>query len=108
MSGTSVLVTVLVVGIGSVAFRLLPLLGASRIPDRLTQVAGWAGLSVLASLTVRAVLHHEDAAVPGARVAAAVAVAACLMIAFRGRSLLVSVAAGAATYLAIAGVAQLL
>lgn len=103
----TVLLAVLVVGAGSVAFRVLPLLGASRIPDRVTQVAGWAGLSVLASLTVRAVLHHEDAAVPGARVAAALAVAACLVIAFRGKSLLLAVAAGAATYLSIAAVVSL-
>lgn len=49
----SVLIAVLLVGAGSLVFRLAPLLCARRIPDRLTVVAGWAALSVLVAMTVR-------------------------------------------------------
>ena len=97
----SVLLAVLVVGGGSLLFRLAPLLGARRLPDGLTRVAGWAGLSVLAAITVRAVAAHRDPAVPAAPLLAAVSVAAGLYLAFRGRSLLLSAAAGAGCYLAL-------
>ena len=96
-----VLLAVLVVGAGSLLLRLAPLLGARRLPDRLPRIAGWAGLSVLAAFTVRAVLGHHDPAVPGAPVLAALAVAGGLFLAFRGRSLLFAVAAGTACYLVL-------
>jgi branched-subunit amino acid transport protein len=97
----SVLVAVLAVGAGSLLFRLLPLLGASLLPDRLTRVAGWAGLSVLAAITVRAVATFHDPAVAGAPLLAALGVGAGLLLAFRGRSLLLAVAAGGAFYLVL-------
>ena len=62
----SVLIAVAIVGAGSLVFRLAPLLGARRIPDRLTVLAGWAALSVLVAMTVRSVLDHQDPTVPGA------------------------------------------
>ena len=95
----SVLLAVLVVGVGSLAFRLAPLLGADRLPDALTRVAGWAGLSMLAALTVRSVLRHEDPAVTAAPLLGAAAVGVCLLLTVRGAFLLVAVAAGGATYL---------
>jgi branched-subunit amino acid transport protein len=97
----SVVVAVLAVGAGSLLFRLLPLLGANRLPDHVTRVAGWAGLSVLAAITVRAVVAFDDPAVVGAPLVAAVAVGAGLYLAFRGRSLLLAVAAGAGCYLVL-------
>lgn len=103
----NVLLAVLAVGLGSLLFRVAPLLGANRLPDGLTRVAGWAGLSVLTALTVRAVLHHEDPGVPAAPLLAAVAVGAGLLLAYRGRSLLVAVGAGATTYLLLAGLTRL-
>lgn len=100
----SVLLAVLAVGGGSVLFRLAPLLGAHRLPDGLTRVAGWAGLSVLTAITVRAVAAHHDAGVPAAPLLAAVSVATGLCLAYRGRSLLVAAATGAGCYLVLTAV----
>lgn len=103
----SVLLAVLVVGLGSLLFRLAPLLGAERLPDRITRAAAWAGLSVLAAITARSVATHQDASVaqlvPAPLVAAA-AVGLGLFLAHRGRSVLVAVATGAAAYLVLSGV----
>jgi branched-subunit amino acid transport protein len=104
----SVLVAVLLVGAGSLAFRLAPLLGANRLPDPVARVAGWAGISVLAAITARAVLHHEDASVSAAPLLGAVAVGTCLVLAARGRSLLVAAGAGGTTYLLLAALVRLL
>ena len=98
----SVLIAVLVVGAGSLAFRAVPLLGAQHLPTVLTNAAGLAGLAVIAALTTRAVLHHEDAGVRGAPFIAAVSIGIGLVLAFRGRSVAVAVAAGLATYLVLA------
>ena len=98
----NVLLAVLAVGGGSLLFRLAPLLGARRLPDRLTRVAAWAGLSVLTAITVRAVAAHRDPAVPAAPLLAAVCVGVGLYLAFRGRSLLLAAAAGAGCYVVLA------
>ena len=98
----TVLIAVLVVGAGSLLFRAAPLLGARHLPDPLTNAAGLAGLAVIAAMSTRAVLHHEDAGIPAAPVVAAVSIAAGLLLAFRGRSVQVAVAAGLATYLVLA------
>ena len=100
----TVLIAVLLVGGGSLLLRVVPLLAARSIPDRLTSLAGWAGLSVLAAMTVRAVLHYHDPSVPAARTVAAVSVGLGLLLAFRGRSVLVAVGAGGATYLVLAAI----
>ena len=49
--GARVSIAVLVVGLGSLAFRLVPLVAARRVPARLSTVAGWAGVAVLAAYT---------------------------------------------------------
>jgi branched-subunit amino acid transport protein AzlD len=95
----TVLLAVAMVGAGSVVFRLAPLLGAGLIPHRLTVLAGWAGLSVLVAMTVRAVLRYQDPAVPAASLVAAASVGLGLVLAFRGRSVLLAVALGALAYL---------
>lgn len=95
----NVLLAVLAVGAGSLTFRLGPLLGADRLPAAVTRVAGWAGLSMLAAVVVRTVLHHEDSGVPAAPLLGAAAVTVCLLLTARGVSLLLAVAAGGATYL---------
>jgi branched-subunit amino acid transport protein len=97
----TVLLAVLAVGAGSLLFRLVPLLGAEWLAEPVTRVAGWAGLSVLAAITVRSVLQHQDPTVSGAPLLAALSVGAGLVLAFRGRSQLVAVAAGAAVYLVL-------
>jgi branched-subunit amino acid transport protein len=99
----TVLAAVAVVGAGSLLFRLGPLLGAERLPDGLSRAAGWAGLAVLAAITVRTVVNHRDAEVPAAPVLAAAAVTAGLYLAVRGRPLLISMTVGAASYLALSG-----
>lgn len=96
----NVLLAVLAVGAGSLTFRLGPLLGADRLPAAVTRVAGWAGLSMLAAVVVRAVITHHDPAVPAAPLLGAGAVAVSLLLTARGVSLLLAVAAGGATYVA--------
>ena len=97
----TVLLAVLVVGMGSLLLRVVPLMGARRLPDRVAAYAEYAGMAVLAAIVVRAVMLHRDADVPGAPLVALVSTACGLVVAYRGRSVLASVAAGAATYLAI-------
>ena len=94
-------VALLLVGAGSVAYRLLPLLGAARVPDELSKVAGWAGVSVLATVAVRGVLHHRDDGIPWAVPVALVSVALGLTFAARGRPPLVVLGVGAGTYLVL-------
>ena len=105
----TVLFAVAIVGIGSLLLRMLPLLGAARIPDRVTVHAARAGIAVLAAMIVRAVFQHHDSSLMfdtvTAPVLAAVAVGAGLVLAYRGVSLLVSVGSGLATYVLLATVA---
>ena len=100
----TVAIAVLVVGLGSLLFRTLPLLAARRLPDRLATHAEHAGLAVLAALIVRAVVLHRDAHLTTAPLVALAATAVALVVAYRGRSLLVAVVAGGATYVAMAAV----
>ena len=95
----TVSIAVLLVGAGSLVLRVAPLLAARRIPDRVTSLAGWAGLAVLAAMTVRAVLQHRDSSIPDAPLAAAISVGIGLLLALRGRSVAISVGAGASAYL---------
>ena len=57
----TVLMTVLVVGTGSLLLRVVPLVGAGRLPDRVAAYAEHAGVAVLAAIVVRAVVLHRDA-----------------------------------------------
>jgi hypothetical protein len=102
----TVLIAVALVGLGSVLLRVLPLLGAARIPDRLTIHAGRAGIAVLAAMTVRTVVQHDDDSLMGASVTApvlaALAVSFGLWLAYRGSSLLLAVSAGLASYVLVA------
>ena len=98
----NVVVAIALVGAGSLLLRIVPLVGARRLPDALAEVAEVAGLGLLSALVVRAVVLHQDAAIPGDPVVAALALGCGLLLAFRGRSTLVAVAAGAATYLVLA------
>ena len=103
----SVVIAVLVVGLGSLLFRAVPLVGAHRLPVRLAEAAGFAGVAVIAAITVRTVLHHQDGGVPAAPLAAALAVGVGLLLAFRGRPVPVAVGAGLASYLLLTAVASL-
>lgn len=94
-------VALVLVGAGSVAFRLFPLLGAARVPEAVSTVAGWAGLSVLCAVTVRGVLNHQDQSIPWAVAVAAVSVGVGLAVAARGKGMLLVLGVGAATYLAL-------
>ncbi len=104
----TVLFAILAVALGSLLFRVVPLLSAGRLPEQVTQAAAWAGLAVVAGISVRSILLFEDGSVPAAPVAAAVSVAAGLALAFRGRSVLVAVGVGTSTYLVISAVAATL
>jgi len=97
----NVLLAVGVVGLGSLVLRLAPILGSERLPERVARASGRAGLAVLAALVVRSVVTHQDASLSGPTLAPLVAVVAVglgLFLAYRGRSVLTTVAAGAATY----------
>ena len=92
------------VGAGSLAFRLLPLLGAARVPEAVSRAASWAGLSVLVAVTVRGVLNHQDASIPWPVLVALVSVTLGLAAAARGRSTLLVLGIGAGSYLALSAV----
>jgi branched-subunit amino acid transport protein len=98
----NVLLAVLAVGVGSMAFRLLPLLTGRKVPAVLARGASWAGLSVIAGITIRSTLLLEDPGVPLAPVAGVLAVTVGFVLAFRGRSVLVAVGAGCASYVVLA------
>lgn len=97
---TTVMV-ILIVSIGSLLFRLAPLLGASRVPDSFSRTATWAGLSVLTAITIRGVLHHQDDGTPAATLVAAISVGLGLLLTASGRSILVVLAVGTGSYLAL-------
>ena len=102
----TVAIAVAVVGAGSLMLRLLPLVGATLIPDRLTVHAARAAMAVLAAMTVRTVLRHHDGALADSLVTppvvAALAVGLGLWLAYRGRSVLVASGVGLATYVVLA------
>lgn len=95
MSGVTAL---LLVGFGSVAFRVLPLVGAARLPDAVSRAAAWAGIGILVAITVRAVLQHQDPALALPVPAAVVSVLAGLVLSALGRPMLQVLLAGAGTY----------
>jgi len=94
-------VALLLVGAGSLAFRALPLLGATRLPGAMSTVAGWAGVSVLTAVSVRGVLDHRDNSIPWAVPVAVISTAVALVVASRGRGMLVVLGVGAGTYVAL-------
>ena len=102
----STALAVAVVGAGSLLFRLLPLVGSTLIPDRLSVHAARAAMAVLAATTVRTVLRHRDDTLAGslvtAPVLAALAVGLGLWLAYRGRSVLVASSVGLASYVVLA------
>ena len=100
----NVVLAVLAVGVASLAFRLVPLLTGRAIPTVLARGASWAGLSVIAGITVRSTLLVEDPGVPLAPLAAVLSVASGFVLAFRGHSVLVAVGAGCASYVVMAAV----
>jgi branched-subunit amino acid transport protein len=93
---------VLALGAGSFALRVAPLLTTRHLPDRLTAAAGAGGLSVLVGFSARSVLEYADPGTPYAVLVAAVSVGIGLVVAFRGRGVLASIAVGLAAYLALA------
>lgn len=95
------ILALLLVGAGSIAYRLIPLLGAARVPEALSRAATWAGLSVVAAVTVRRVLEHQDHSIPWPAGVAAVSVALGLALAARGRPMLLVLAVGAGTYVVL-------
>lgn len=95
------LVAMGVIGVASLALRVVPLLSARRLPDQVAHAAGAGGMSVMAAITARAVLEYSDPATPYAVPVAALAVAAGITTAFRGRGVIMSAAAGTVVYLVL-------
>ncbi len=98
----NVVLAVLAVGASSLAFRFVPLLTGRQIRVALARGATWAGLAVIAGITVRSTLLLRDPAAPLAPVIAPLAVTVGFVLAFRGRSVLVAVGAGCASYVVLA------
>jgi branched-subunit amino acid transport protein len=97
----TVLLAVLVVGTGSLLLRVVPLLGATRLPDQVAAYAEYAGVAVLAAIVVRSAVLHQNPDLPGAPLVATAATATGLLVAYAGRSILLAVATGGLTYVAI-------
>ncbi len=100
----TLIAAVILVALGSALFRLLPLLADARVPDRLTHVASFAGLSALVAIVVRGVLTHRpsDGVPSGASTAAAAAsVLVGLLGARRGWPLAVVVVTGLGCFAAL-------
>lgn len=93
----SLLLAAAVVGTGSVLMRVLPMLGARHLSDAVAEAAGWAGLGVIAAMTVRALLSPQAAVGVLGCVPGALAVGVGIFLASRGRSVLVAVGAGLVT-----------
>jgi branched-subunit amino acid transport protein AzlD len=104
----STVLTVLAIGVGSLALRVVPLLTTRRLPDRLTAAAGAGGVSVLVGFAVRSVLEYADPATPYAVPVAIAAVVVGLGAALRGRGVLASTAVGLTAYLVVAGAIEAL
>jgi branched-subunit amino acid transport protein AzlD len=94
-------VALVLVGAGSLAFRLLPLLGATRVHEFVSTVAGWAGVSAMTAVAVRGLLQFRDDSTPYAVPVAVVSAGVALTFAARGRGMLVVLGIGAGTYLAL-------
>lgn len=97
----SVCIAVLVVGLGSLAFRLVPLVAAQRVPTRVSAVAGWAGVAVLTAYVVRTVVQHHDPAVPAAWLVAVIAVGSGLVVVARRGSVLLALGACGVVYVGV-------
>ena len=82
--------------------NVVPVSTGRQVPAALARGASWAGLSVIAGITIRSTLLLEDPGVPLAPVAGVLAVAVGFVLAFRGRSVLVAVGAGCASYVVLA------
>ena len=100
----NVLLAVLAVGAASMAFRLVPLLTGRQIPATVARAASWAGLAVIAGITVRSTLLLDDPSVPLAPVVAVSSVTIGFALAYRGHSVLVAAAAGCASYVLLGAV----
>lgn len=98
----NVVLAVLAVGAGSMAFRVVPLITGRQVPPALARAASWAGLAVIAGISVRTTLLLRDPATPLAPVVAVLSVAVGFVLALRGRSVLVAVGAGCASYVVLA------
>ena len=91
------LLVVLAVGAGSYLMRSGPILwhGRAQPPPWVDRAALLAATSALSAVVTSAVLHHERAGHPEARMAAIVAVAVALALAARRVSMLRVIVAGA-------------
>ena len=94
------LLVVLAVGAGSYLMRSGPILwhGRAQPPPWVDRAALLAATSALSAVVTSAVLHHERAGHPEARLAAIVAVAVALVLASRRVSMLRVIVAGLAIY----------
>ena len=93
-------IAVVLVGLGSYAFRVIPMLvgGRARRPGRVDRAIDHAGLAALTALVVAGVQDHDGGGRPGAALWAVAAVIAGTAVARRGGSMLAVVVAGLGSY----------
>jgi branched-subunit amino acid transport protein len=93
-------IAVLLVGAGSYAFRLAPVLALGRgsPPPWVTRVLRLAGPAALTAMAATAVAQHERPGQAGAPLALGAAVAVGALAARRRRPAVAGLAAGLATY----------
>ena len=104
-------IALLVVGAGSYAFRLVPLMAGSRaaVVDRAQRALSYAGTAALSALVVTSISHQDDhGSAPGPLVAA-LAVLTGAAVVGRGGSMGKAIAAGMAVFwaaIAVIGLAS--
>ncbi|ACV78966.1 AzlD domain-containing protein [Nakamurella multipartita] len=102
-------IAIALVGIGSYALRVTPLLiaGRMRLGERTQLILRYAGIGGMAALLVSALTPPATAG-GGHRVPQLVAVVTCAVVAVRGRSMTRSLVAGAVGFLVAGGAVALL
>lgn len=98
----TLLAAVAIVAAGSLLLRAVPLLTARHVPERLADAAGWAGLGVIAAMTVRGLLGPSPGCGLVTQLPALLAAGVGVLLAVRRVPTLIAVASGLGTYLLLA------
>jgi branched-subunit amino acid transport protein len=100
-------VAIVLIGVGSYAFRVVPVLAAGRMRPRprLERALGHVPPAVLSALAVTAAIRHDGGGRPGAGVAVVVALAVGVAVSARRLPMIAALAGGLAAYWSVVVVA---